>query len=130
MNSAFILNSKSLTPHVKGFVCALSIVCCGLVAANVHPRAIAVAQTRNDRLIDWWTDGGDIQRTGWQRHETILTKSNVKNLKILWKIPTGNQVRALHALMPVLVVGQLETANGVRQVGIVNGISDNLYGLD
>ena len=32
--------------------------------------------------------------------------------------------------MPVLVVGQLATTNGPRQVGFVNGISDNLYAFD
>ena len=85
---------------------------------------------QNGVLTDWLTDGGDNQRTGWQRNETTLTKSNVKNLKVLWKIQTGNQVRALHSLMPVLIVGRLDTPNGPRQVGIVNGISDNLYGFD
>jgi outer membrane protein assembly factor BamB len=88
------------------------------------------AQTSARELTDWLTDGGDNQRTGWQRHETILTKDTVKNMKLRWKIQTGNQVRALHALMPVLVIGQLKTANGPRQIGIVNGISDNLYAFD
>src|SRR5262249_11450718 len=78
----------------------------------------------------WLTDGGDNQRTGWQRNETILTKDNVKNLKLLWKIQTDNEPRALHGLMPVLIVGRLNTANGPRQVGIVSGISDNLYAFD
>jgi outer membrane protein assembly factor BamB len=32
--------------------------------------------------------------------------------------------------MPVLVIGQLNTPGGVKQVGIVNGISDNLYAFD
>ncbi len=32
--------------------------------------------------------------------------------------------------MPVLVIGQLNTAGGAKQVGIVNGISDNLYAFD
>ena len=32
---------------------------------------------------DWLTDGGDPQRTAWQRHETILTKDNVKDMKQL-----------------------------------------------
>ena len=32
--------------------------------------------------------------------------------------------------MPVLVVGQLATAGGPKQVGFVNGISDNLYAFD
>ena len=81
-------------------------------------------------LVDWLTDGGDNQRTGWAKNEKILTKQNVGSLKLLWTLETGNQPRALHSLMPVLVVGQLATANGPRQVGIVNGVSDNLYGFD
>jgi outer membrane protein assembly factor BamB len=81
-------------------------------------------------LTDWLTDGGDNERTGWQRHETILTKDNVRNLKVLWKIQTDNQPRALHGLMPVLIVGRLNTAKGPSQIGIVSGISDNLYAFD
>src|SRR5439155_12939919 len=88
------------------------------------------AQTGRGTATDWLTDGNDNQRTGWQRNETILTKKNVKNLKILWKIQTGNQVRALHSLMPVLIIGRLNMANGPREVGIVTGISDNIYAFD
>src|SRR6266481_6004317 len=98
---------------------------------EVAPLPLRVsAQASRGTPIDWVTEGNDNQRTGWQRNETILTKKNVKNLKILWKIQTGNQVRALHSLMPVLIVGRLTTANGPREVGIVNGISDNLYAFD
>ena len=79
---------------------------------------------------DWTTDGGDLQRTGWNRTEKTLTKDNVKNLKVLWKLPTDNQVRALHALMPVLVAGQLATPSGTKEVGFVTGISDNLFAFD
>ena len=75
------------------------------------------------QLVDWLTDGGDNQRTGWAKNEKILTKQNVGSLKLLWTIETGNQPRALHSLMPVLVIGQLATAAGPKQVGIVNGIS-------
>jgi outer membrane protein assembly factor BamB len=81
-------------------------------------------------LIDYLTDGADNQRTGWIRDEKILTKDNVRTLRLQWKIQTDNSPRALHALMPVLIVGELRTANGVRHFGIVNGISDNLYGFD
>ena len=35
---------------------------------------------------DWLTDGGDPQRTAWQRNETLLTKANVKDMKLRWKI--------------------------------------------
>jgi hypothetical protein len=78
------------------------------------------------QLVDWLTDGGDNQRTGWNRDEKILTKDNVTSLKLLWKLQTDNEPRALHSLMPVLVVSQLKTASGSKQVGFVAGISDNL----
>ena len=70
---------------------------------------------------DWTTDGGDNQRTGWNKNEKILTKDNIRNLKLLWKIETGNQVRALHALMPVLVIGRLNTPAGPKQIGYRHG---------
>src|SRR3954453_19028526 len=82
------------------------------------------------QLIDWTTDGGDNQRTGWNKNEKILTKDNVSNLKLLWKLQTDNEPRALHSLMPVLVVGQLPTPQGPKQVGFVAGISDNLYAFE
>jgi len=62
------------------------------------------------QLVDWLTDGGDNQRTGWAKNEKILTKQNVGSLKLLWTMETGNQPRALHSLMPVLVISQLATA--------------------
>jgi hypothetical protein len=104
------------------------VVACAFASA---PRAQAPASNSNaGQLVDWLTDGGDNQRTGWNRDEKILTKENVKNLKLLWKLQTDNEPRALHALMPVLVVAQLKTANGTKQVGFVAGISDNLYAFE
>ncbi len=88
------------------------------------------AQAGGAALYDWTTDGGDNQRTGWNKQEKTLTKDNVKNLKLLWKLETKNQVRALHSLMPVLVVAQLNTPAGAKQVGFLAGISDNLYAFD
>lgn len=110
-----------------------AIVASGSLAAGSHllPLAASVrAQTTGAPLYDWLTDGGDNQRTGWNKQETILTKDNVKNLKLQWKLETHNQVRALHSLMPVLVVGQMTTPSGTKQVGYLAGISDNLYAFD
>ena len=107
-------------------------VCCGLAwgTGRLPQPSIVSAQAGSAALHDWLTDGGDNERTGWNRNETRITKDNVKNLKLLWKLETGNQVRALHSLMPVLVVGQLSTPEGAKQVGFVSGISDNLYAFD
>ena len=105
--------------------------CCGLAwgTGRLPHSAIARAQTKA-APYDWSTDGGDNQRTGWNKQEKTLTKDNVKNLKLLWKLETKNQVRALHSLMPVLVAAQLNTSSGVKQVGFLAGISDNLYAFD
>ena len=113
-----------------------AVLCCGIGWGARHLSAIPgevalhAQASGTANLVDWLTDGGDNQRTGWARNEKILTKDNVRNLKLLWKVETGNQPRALHSLMPVLVIGQLPTASGPKQIAIVNGISDNLYGID
>jgi outer membrane protein assembly factor BamB len=79
---------------------------------------------------DWLTDGGDAQRTGWQKDEHILTKDNVKNLKVLWKLKLDNQPREMHSLFPPLIVSDVQTASGPKQIAIEAGISDNLYAID
>src|SRR5438445_811745 len=61
---------------------------------------------------DWLTDGGNPQRTGWQRDEKILAKDNVKGMKALWKLKLDNEPRELHSLFPPLIVGQLNTGSG------------------
>jgi outer membrane protein assembly factor BamB len=106
--------------------------CCGLAwSSGPFPQVATVtAQAGGAALYDWSTDGGDNQRTGWNKQEKTLTKDNIRNLKLLWKLETKNQVRALHSLMPVLVVGQLNTSAGTKQVGFLAGISDNLYAFD
>ena len=54
---------------------------------------------------DWLTHSGDPQRTGWQQAETTITKDNVKDFQLLWKLTLpDNQQKALHSLMEPLIV--------------------------
>ena len=101
-----------------------------LIGAVVTHQRVGAQTQASTNLVDYTTDGADIERSGWVKDEKILTRQNVGTLKLKWKLEIGNQPRALHALMPVLVIGQLSTPGGVKQVGIVNGISDNLYAFD
>jgi hypothetical protein len=32
-------------------------------------------------VADWLTDGGDIERTAWQRNETLLTTAHFRSLQ-------------------------------------------------
>jgi outer membrane protein assembly factor BamB len=111
-------------------VASVALCCAGPDLVAQRGAGGSQPASRAATLYDWTTDGGDNQRTGWNRSETTLTKDNVQNLTLLWKISTGNQVRALHALMPALVIGQLATPGGTKQVAFVSGISDNLYAID
>ncbi len=79
---------------------------------------------------DWLTDGGDTFRTNWQKDEKILTPSNVKDMKLLWKIKLDNEPRQMHNLFVPLIIGSVNTANGPKQILIETGVSDNLYGID
>ena len=105
------------------FVAAL-VVCAAASVAPAHNRRASA------RKANWLTDGGDVQRTGWQRNETILTTENVKNLKILWKLQLDNAPREMHSLLPPLIVGEIPTPAGPKEIAIVAGSSDNIYAID
>ena len=80
---------------------------------------------------DWLTHSGDPQRTGWQQAETTISKENVKDFQLLWKLPLAdNQQKALHSLMEPLIVGRIITNRGFKEVALVAGSSDNLYAVD
>jgi outer membrane protein assembly factor BamB len=79
---------------------------------------------------DWLTDGYDTKRTAWQRDEKIFSPSTVKDTKLLWKVKLDNETRQMHSLLPVLIVGKLNTPRGPREVVIETGVSDNLFALD
>src|SRR5690242_12797469 len=79
---------------------------------------------------DWLTDGGDSKRSNWQKDETTLTKTNVKEMRLLWKTKLDNTPRQMHSLLEPLVIGRVNTKNGPKQLVIQAGVSDNMYALD
>ncbi|PYV12199.1 MAG: pyrrolo-quinoline quinone, partial [Acidobacteria bacterium] len=79
---------------------------------------------------DWLTDGGNAERTAWQKDEKVLTTANVKDVKLLWKIKLDNQPRQMHSLLPALVAGRVSTSGGPKQIVVVAGVSDNIYAID
>ena len=114
---------------MTGRLALLGLALCGAAVATAHQN-VAAQRASGQQLIDWSTDGGDAQRTGWVRDEKILTKDNVKSLKLGWKRETGNEPRALHSLMPALIAGRVQTSDGAKQLAIVAGISDNVTAID
>jgi outer membrane protein assembly factor BamB len=79
---------------------------------------------------DWLTDGGNVQRTAWQKDEKIFNVSSVKDTKLLWKIQLDNEVRQMHALFPPLIIEKVNTSAGAKELAIVAGVSDNIFAID
>ena len=102
----------------------------GLGALGAAAFWIIAPAAQATRKADWLTDGGDPQRTAWQRNETILKKDNVKDMKLLWKIKLDNQPRQMHSLFPPLIAGNVTTPAGPTEIAIVAGVSDNIYAID
>jgi hypothetical protein len=79
---------------------------------------------------DYVADGGDPGRTGWIKNEKIFNTTNVKNMKLLWKIKLDSKPREMHNLFPPLVVQDVTTSAGKKEIAVVAGISDDLWGID
>src|SRR5262245_20503352 len=101
---------------------AMTLSC--LLAWNVDRLA------QNGKPADWLTDGGDIERTAWQKNEHLISTTSVKNMKLLWKTRLDNEPRQLHNLLPALIASNVTTASGPKQIVLVTGVSGNLYALD
>jgi len=79
---------------------------------------------------DFLTEGFDIARTGWVRDEKIFTAANVGSMKLLWKLKLESTPRAMHNLFAPLVAERVTTAQGSRELAVVAGVSDDLFGID
>jgi len=79
---------------------------------------------------DFLAEGVDNGRTGWVKDEKVFTPANVGATKLLWKLKLESTPRAMHNLFAPLVAEKVNTAQGVREIGIVAGVSDDMFGID
>src|SRR5438093_1440399 len=56
--------------------------------------------------------------------------TNVKGMKLLWKVKLPSTPREMHNLFPPLIVEHVTTPQGSREMAIVTGVSDDLFGID
>lgn len=97
---------------------------CAAAAWDARPRA----QTRGK--ANWLTDGGDNARTSWQRNETLISPASVGNMALRWKLKLDNQPRQMHNLFAPLIISDVQMPGGPREIAVVAGVSDNIYGID
>ncbi|HUJ21906.1 MAG TPA: hypothetical protein VLX58_10310 [Bryobacteraceae bacterium] len=79
---------------------------------------------------EWLTFGGDAQRTGWAKGEKALSKDSLKSFGFEWKLHLDNEPKELTSLTAPVIVEDVYTAKGVKDVLMIGGSSDNLYAID
>jgi outer membrane protein assembly factor BamB len=79
---------------------------------------------------NWPSFGGDPQHTGWATEEKDITKENVKSLGLLWKATLDNEPREMNGLTAPVAAEWVVTPQGMKEIVVVGGASDNLYALD
>src|SRR5688500_18823026 len=79
---------------------------------------------------DFLTEGVDSARTGWLKDEKVFTTANVSSMKLLWKVRLDSAPRAMHNLFAPLIAEQVTTPEGTRELAVVAGVSDDLFGID
>ena len=111
----------------------------------MHPRIISVvavcllaslivhAQARKSH--DWLTWGGDVERSGWNRSETALSKTSVRNLELKWKTQIDKQVpieieSGAAMLTAPLVVEGVRTSQGTKSMVLTLAASNTVAALD
>lgn len=78
----------------------------------------------------WPTFSGNPQRDGWARDETILSRDNVKSMKLVWKIHIDSQLREMNSLTAPVVAQNVLTTQGHKDIVVVAGASDTLDAVD
>ncbi len=100
--------------------CALRWIALGLFCVPV------VAQ----QTVPWLTRGGSNDRGGWNSHETQLTQNSVitKGVSLVTVVPLCCDARGMEA--QPLILPNVNTAKGKRDVMILPSMSDSVRGVD
>ena len=91
---------------------------------------VVIASGAIGAKTDFLAEGVDNGRTGWVRDEKVFTTANVGSTKLLWKVKLESKPRAMHNLFAPLVAERVATAQGTRELAVVAGVSDDMFGID
>lgn len=98
---------------------------------------------------DWLTVSGNPQRTAWQKPEAPaaaapgddddddksaigipLNKETVRRMQLLWKLKLENQPRGMNSIFATLIVQQIVTDRGFKELAVVAGSSGKIFAID
>ena len=91
---------------------------------------LSVARGQGAGAAEWVTNGFDAQRSGWQKNESKISPSSVKNFQLLWTYKTDNKRLGLAGLLEPLILSGVSTPDGPKELAIVAGSSNTLTAID
>ena len=96
------------------------------VASNAGRVPVAALTAANN----WPGVNGGPQREGWARSEAMLSRDTVGAVKLLYSRKLDNGNRGTQALTPPLVLGNLISYRGFKEMLFLGGSSDTVYSID
>ena len=98
--------------------------------AFLHILLLTVGALSAQQSIPWLTRAGSNDRHGWNDHETQLTQNSVetKGVSLVTVVPVCCDARGVEA--QPLILPQVPTAKGVRDVMVLPSMSDTVRGVD
>ena len=96
------------------------------VASNGGRVPVAALTAANN----WPSVNGGPQREAWARGEAMLSRSTVAGVRLIYARKLDNQNRGSLALTPPLILGNLISYRGFKEMLFVGGSSDVVYSID
>jgi outer membrane protein assembly factor BamB len=96
------------------------------VASNAGRVPVAALTAANN----WPSVNGGPQREGWARPEAMLSPSTISAVDLVYTRKLENQTRGNYALTPPLVLGNLISYRGFKEMLFLGGASDTVYSID
>jgi outer membrane protein assembly factor BamB len=94
-----------------------------------------VVRAQTLRPHDWLTWGGDVERSGWNRSETALSRNTIRNLELKWKMQIDKSVpvdieSGASMLTAPLVVEGVRTSQGSKTLVLTLAASNTFAAMD
>lgn len=102
----------------------LGVACGGDGTGDGEPTADGAAAGTVGLPGEWPTFAANLERTGFNQHETLLTKETVRRLVVKWQFPTGGPVAASPVVATVDVPGE-----GPVRLVVVGSYDGNVYAI-
>ena len=79
---------------------------------------------------NWPSTGGNAQRDGWSRGEKKLSKETAANIKFIYAFKVNNSASRESELGSPVVLSNIITWKGFKQLVFLGGSSDTVFGID